>query len=289
MNYFLRTQTEIYEELELRMRNTENSRWSREEMYSAINAVVRRWNQRVRIPFLYTISGGWAGTSFTLALPDYIDPRFMRPRISTTANDEGVSLDTDYDTFIRMPGYEVEPDGDNGNTLRLNTIPYAAEGNILFWSPPGPVPTELGAVAADSTTSMTVTISEMNLPKCGYIKVNNEWIQYAGLTHSGSVATLSNLVRSVLGTTTATHNATDVVNWGLPVDRIDLYEHLFAQCAATLHQMFLTNAAPAEREHHQWNMRYAQQQADEFWSGYYSAYEPQLHIETRNQLTGLEH
>lgn len=287
MNYFLRTQSDLLEELEIRMRSTDNDRWSTAEMYVAINATIRRWAQRVRVPFLYTISGGWSGTSFTLSLPDYIDPRFIRPQISTEANDANVEIDSDYETYVDIPGYWVEP-STSGNVLRLNTIPYTADGRILFWAAPGHIPSSPGTVAADSTTSMTVTLTDMRLPLCGYIKVNSEWIQYAGMTTSGTVATLSNLIRGVNGTTTATQSNGDNVDWGVPVDRLDLYEQMMAQSSAVLYQMFLTDAAPAERDKFQWNMRYAQQQADEYWASYSSGYEPQLRITTRGMLTGLE-
>ena len=287
MNYYLRTQSDLLEELEIRMRSTSNDRWSTAELYVALNATIRRWARRVKVPFIYTITDGWTGTTFTLSLPDYIDPRFIRPQISTEANDENVDIVSDYETYVDVPGYSVEPSG-NSNVLRLNTIPYAADGRIIFWASPGHIPSSLGKVLADSTTSMTVTIADMRLPDVGYIKVGNEWIQYAGMTSSGTVATLSNLVRSIDGTTTATHAENAEVNWGVPADHMDLYEQMMSQSAAVLYMMFLTDAAPAERDKFQWNMRYAQQMADEYWASYTSAYQPQLRISTRGQLTGLE-
>lgn len=279
MDYFLRSRSDLLAELKIRMRDTTNARWSEGEMGVAINGAIRRWANRVRIPFLYTLTTGLTTSSWTVALPDFIDHRFFRPQVQSDAlSNYYTSLQVD--TWVDLNDYTVEPDGSGGRLLRVAGLLYDTDLRVIHWVAPGSVPADESVsspvVLLDSSTSMTVTTSENNLPECGFIKVNNEWIQYSGLADAGTTLTLSNLQRGIRGTTEATHSPDDTIDWGVCADRLDLFEQLFNQCAASLHQQFLAYASPQEREAHTFVMRYSQQLADEYWQSYASSYQPKL-------------
>ena len=279
MPFFLSTRTEILDELSIRVRDTADSRYTEPEKVYAINGAIRKWANRVLVPFTTTLSTGFTSSSFTVQVPAYVNPRWMRPQIETSALDY-YDIPASVDTWVDLPSYTVEPDGSGGHLIRSEGYLYTSDVRIIHWAAPGPVPITTSAsdpvVLVDSTTSMTVTTATNRLSECGFIKVNSEWIQYSGIADAGSTLTLSNLVRGVMGTTTATHDADDVVDWGVPMDRIDLLEQLFSQAEATLHQMFITYANETESSKHQFAMRYAQQMADEYWKSYSSSYDPKL-------------
>ena len=252
-------------------------------MGTAINSALRHWAGRVRVPFIYTLSTGLAAGSWTVDIPNFIDPRWMRPQIKTDAFTEAYWVTGTGDTWVNLPDYDIEPDGSGGSTLRIRGRQYSSDVRIIHWQIPGPLPIDESStspvVLLDSSTSMTVTSSENNLPECGFIKVNSEWIQYSGLADAGTTLTLSNLVRGVAGTTEATHDPDDTVDWGIGVDRLDMIDQLLHQCRALLHAQYLAYASPQEREQHTFTTRWEQQLADEMLKNYVSSFEPIMRID----------
>jgi hypothetical protein len=108
------------------------------------------------------------------------------------------------------------------------------------------------------------------------VKIEQEWLQYAGVTLGASTTTLNNLVRGCFDTTAAAHNTTTAVNFGVAVHRMDLYQQLYAHATAFLHGLYLTDAGVTEKEVHQWGIRYWQQMADDYWKTYTPARSPQF-------------
>ena len=286
MNYYLRSRSEILSELQIRVNDTADSRWSEKEKMTALNAAIRRWTDRLLIPFVYEPSTGLSSNSWTFDIPDYIDPRYMRPQIEQLGDENDYPyLYGKVDTWVNLLDYTVEPDGSGGFRLRTGGIRYDSDFRIVFWASPGPLPLDESStspvVLLDSTTSMTITTSENNMPRSGFVKIGNEWIQYAGLADGGTTITLSNLIRGIDGTTTATHAPDTTVDWGIAMDRADLIEQLINQATAIMHMQYLSQASPQEREAHTFITRYAQQAADEYWRSYHSAYEPIMKIDLR--------
>lgn len=291
-------QSDVIRELSDRMRVPGDDPWTTREMCRAINSAIRHWS-RVKIPYIYTITGGFSHNSFTVSLPDYIDHRFIRPQIKSTALDASVDFgDNTLETWVTLPGWAVEPNSAGGYTLRITGMPYTEEGRILFYQNPMELPVfdeDYPTLAGDidsSSTSLTVTTSSRAIAPVGYILVGGEWIQYAGIAGNAaeSTWTLSNLVRGVYNTSgvSQTHTSGDVVEWGLPADDVRLYEHLFAKAEAYMHRMLLTTGSPNEKEDHKWAMRYLDAEADGFWANYLPSWQPKLKIHTRTALTGLE-
>jgi len=111
----------------------------------------------------------------------------------------------------------------------------------------------------------------------GFIRIEDEYIQYAGVEYSGSDITLSNLVRSVVdGGDGDSHDGGTQVTWCIAATNPSLYTQLLNQARAHLHSYFLTAAPAQETEHHQWQMQWYQQQADGFWKGWVPARQPRI-------------
>lgn len=281
---YLRTQTALKNEISRMNRNTSESKWTDREVAIAMNQCLQMWADKVKLPFIYTIPSGWSSSTNTVDLPSYIDAAWIRPQILVT--NTGVSEnDTSLSTYVPMKGYEIEPNASGGWTLRIRQHAYSALGRVVYWMAPGRIPESSVVVDTDSSTSITLTTDEADMGRCGYVKINNEWIQYSGLDTDGSTVTLSNLVRGINGTTEATHATSDVVEWGIPVDKMGLYNQMVNQCAAILHTMSIMSDSTADRENHQFILRYSQQLADEFWRGYVSGYEPTITLDTREQMS----
>lgn len=294
----LKSHSDIVRELSDRMRVPGDDPWTTREMNRAINAALRQWS-RVKVPYIYSIPGGFTHNSFTVALPDYIDHRFIRPQIKSTALDASVDFgDNTLETWVTLPGWSVEPNSSGGYTIRIEGMPYTEDGRILFYQNPMELPvfdedypTLTGDVAADDT-SLTVSTDTRSVSPVGYVLVNGEWMQYAGLAGNAaeSTWTLSNLVRNVYftGSVSGTHTTGDTVEWGVPADDVRLYEQLFTKAEAYMHRMMLVNGSPNEKEDHKWAMRYLDAEADGFWSNYLPSWQPRLNIKTRTAFTGLE-
>jgi len=281
---YLRTQTALQNEISRMNRNQSESKWTEREILISMNQCLQMWSEKVKIPFVYTITDGWSSSTLTVDLPDYIDAAWVRPQMLVT-NTGVTESDVSLSTYVPMKGYEIEPNATGGWTLRIRQQAYSALGRIIYWMSPGRIPESLAVVATDSGTSITVTTDDGDMGRCGYVKINNEWIQYSGFATDGTTVTLSNLVRAMNGTTEATHSTSDVVEWGIPVDKMGLYNHMVNQCVATMHTMSIMSESTADRENHQFILRYSQQIADEFWRGYVCAYEPVMMLDTRGQMS----
>lgn len=296
---YIMAQSDIVEELSVRAEIDGESPWTTRQVYAALNGALRMWN-RVRIPYIYTITGGWSGTSFTVDLPEYIDHRYIRPQIRSTAVHPYVNLgDQTAITWIDLPGWTTEPSGVGGWTLRLTGLPYQDQGRIVFWNNPGPVPlmedgsfaTTTGDIDGDST-SVTVSTPVRTIHPVGYVLIEGEWIQYSGISGNAaeSTWTLSNLVRGLFNTSdvSRTHSSGAEVEWGVPADTVNLYEILMMQTRSNLHSMYLASGAPNETERHKWAMRYLDAQVSEMWNGYTPSWQPKMLLSTMDGLTALE-
>lgn len=267
------TQADLYTRIRERTRDTANRRWSQKEVYNAINDGLTRWSNRVFVPFLYTVTGGFTLGDYDYTLPWYISPP-VDVQIYRQHYVDGLPIQTNdgsMSTWVDFPAYRLEPDGSGGQVLRLEVVPYDTDARIVWWAQNGPVPATLATLNANisSTTATTCTFgSAPVIGPAGYVKIDDEWLAYAGYTQASSVTTLQNLVRGVNGTTAATHTSGATVYWGIAAHRPDLFNQMYHQAWANMHNLFLQDASPKEIEHHTFQLRFHQQMADEFWKNY---------------------
>lgn len=269
---YLRSQSQLLADVRARMRDAGKARWTDPEVYAGLNEGLLHWYRRVSIPHLYTIPGGWVSGTADYSLPAYIrghiDPQ-QRRYSSHWLQVSGISSEAD--TWVDVQGFTVEPNGSGGQTLRLDFSPATDDGRVIWWAYNGQLPTTiptLNAELSSSATSLTLASAVDDIDDAGYIRIGSEWLHYAGVTRGASTTTLSNLLRAVNNTTAATHSSGADVLWGVGAHRPDLYNQLYDYVRGYLHGLFLTNAAEAERAHHERLSLYYTQQADMYWRRY---------------------
>lgn len=267
---FLRAQSTLLADIEARLRDTANARWTEVELYRALSDALTRWSGRVSVPFIYELSGGWVNGTSVYALPDYMSRKIQPQRKVTTpyVNSGGASS---MEMWADVLGWDVEPDGTGGQELRLQwnegTEGATTEGRILWWGEQGPLPTTPTTVQTQITAASTSLIlgGIVDVGQSGYVYVDKEWIQYAGYTDNGTYTTLTNLVRGINNTTAATHNSAVSVYVGVAMPHRQLQEQLLHQAMANAFAYGLIDVNETERDRYERNMGYYQQLADEFW------------------------
>jgi hypothetical protein len=187
--------------------------------------------------------------------------------------------DTTATTWIDLPGYQVIPDGSGGLKIKLTTYPYNLDGQVLWWSRNGHVPTTPTTVSSTlnaGETNLNV-VGDIDIGESGWLKINAEWMSYAGVTRTGDAAfTITNLVRDLNGTVDAQHLVGTTVEWGIAADRGSLWRQLYDQISAYLHEYFLTDASARERDHHERQISFYQKRADVYWESYVPSFNPKL-------------
>lgn len=231
-----------------------------------MNQAIEEWSTRVKIDMVYVLPDGWNSTTYAYTLPPYIRPP-LRPqvRFDTQPNYGGGNTWTDLRSF----NLETNTDGDL--VLRIRLFPYdpnlTHEGRIVWYAVNSPLPVNAPALSSGisaSDTSLTVNAS-VDVADTGWVKVDSEWLCYAGVTRGASTTVLLNLQRGVDDTTAATHNSAAIVEWGIAAPTQALYKQLLHQTLSGLHHMFLTDASPQERDLHERMMLYHDNKASEGW------------------------
>lgn len=286
MDIILRTQTEVLDDIKNRVRDTNNDRWTSLEKSIALNDALLTWHGRVSIPHIYTISGGWVAGTYEYDLPDYIDANAMQPQMKNLVpwGYYGIRVDVEEsETWIDITGWTVEPTATNTRKLRFDISPYSVDARIIWWGRQGPLPSTIPTLSSDMTASdTTLTIgSTPTIHDYGWVKIDSEWIQYAGVTRGTSTTTLNNLVRAQNNTTAATHSNGANVTWGVAAHRQDLLQQLYDQARAYLHEMYLATAGEQERDLHERMVSYYQQKSDLYWRRYVPVKMPRIVIDRR--------
>lgn len=279
---FLKTQTELLQDMRRRMRDPDGARWPDYEVYTGINDCLLTWHNRVTIPHLYTVPGGWVAGQSDYTLPAYIrghlDPQ-QRRYSSNLPYILGVSSDAD--TWVDVQAFTVEPDGSGGQVLRFDFSPGSDDGRVIWWSHNGPVPLSaptLSATIDSDDTSLVLASAVSDIDQAGYIKIDSEWLHYSGVSYGASTTTLSNLLRGVNSTTAATHTSSTSVSWGVGCHRADLFGQLYNATRSFLHALFLTDAADSERTHHERQAMYYADMARGFWRSYVPNRKPKMRL-----------
>jgi len=263
-------------ELQARLRDSA-VRWTAIELYRSMSSAVTGWSRHVSIPFIYTLSGGWLTTTHEYTIPDYMGVRIQPQRRITTTDNINQWEDID--------GFSIEPDGSGGQKLRVDRIEGTSgattDARILWWGDQGPLPSTIPTIQTQleaAATSLILTGLADGIGQSGYIKVGNEWIQYAGYSHNGTYYTLTNLVRGINNTTDAVHASAVSVYFGIAYPVIALLEQLYNQAQANAHAYGLVDVNETERSRYEFNMRYFQQQADDFWRSWVPVIAPRRRI-----------
>jgi len=279
---FLKTQTELLQDMRRRMRDPDGARWPDYEVYTGINDALLTWHNRVTIPHLYTISGGWVAGTIEYTLPGYIhghiDPQ-QRRYSSPWPNVSGIGIEAT--TWVDVQAFTLEPDGSGGQKLRLEFAPSTDDGRIIWWSHNGPVPLTAPALNAQidsDDTSLVLSTAVTDIDQAGYIKIDSEWLHYSGVSYGASTTTLSNLLRGVNSTTATTHTSSTSVSWGVGCHRSDLFGQLYNATRSFLHALFLTDAADSERTHHERQAMYYADMARGFWRIYVPNRKPKMRL-----------
>jgi hypothetical protein len=271
----LRTQAEIRTNVKNRLRDSTSERWKTtpvDEVYMAMNEAIVNWGSRVRTPFVYTITNGLTPGTWDYSIPSYVvQPMDLQQRYWPGMQDWGINISSVSEMWIDVPAWELTPDGDGTQTLHLGAYPYAEDARIVYWPMQSPVPvatstTYLAAGGISSSSATTLTLdTAVVVADNGYVKIDEEWIQYRGTTNTSGVMTLDNLVRGIKNTTATTHDASTVVYWGIAVHDPALYQQLLYQTLATLHSLFVTAPSPTDTEHYMNQARMYMQLANEQW------------------------
>lgn len=262
---YLRTQDELLVEVRARLRDGGGDRWSTTEVWRNLNRALEGWHGRVSAPAVYVITGGWPTDEFEITLPDWIpdevQPQAQWPVDPLLPNDQNLSTWKDISKWL------VEPAEDGTRTLRLSVVPYNATARLLYHITNGPVPTTLPTINAElSSSATTVTLaSAINVAPVGYIKIDAEWLLYRGVTRGSATTTLENLVRAQYDTTAATHASGATAYWGVAAPNNLVYVQLLDQACAYMHELYLTDGSPKERDLHERMLSYYQSKADQFW------------------------
>lgn len=273
----LRSQLDVLNEIEALVQDASNTLWSEADIYRAINTGLNAWGNKVLFPRMYTIPGGFSPGVFEYPLPDYIGQHFV-PYIAvfTYTYPEG-ELE-----WLRLSGWSVEPGADGGRLLRIY-MPYQAHGRmvdakLIWYAENGPVPlptlpTLSGTLAADGASLTTSAAISSPIADVGWVKIDAEWISYAGVVRGASSTTLQNLERGLFGTAAASHSGAPTIYWGVAADDHRLWEQLYDSAIARLHYTLLHRGTQDDRLNHEKIMGYAQDRADRFWrrSGYVTA------------------
>jgi len=289
----LRSQSTLLAEMEARLRDTGNARYSEAEIYRGLSDALLRWEGRVFVPYTYTISGGWVNGSHEYALPAYIGERIQPQRriVVPYVTDDAPSYEF---VWADVLGWTVESDGAGGRYLRLEQNEGVAgatsDARILYWSENGPLPSTVPTLNTTITSATTTLVLSgiVDVGRAGYVRVENEWMQYVGRSDDGTRTSLLNVVRGVDGSTAAAHTASSsmYVYFGVALPNLRLLENLWHQALANVYAYSLTNVNETDRQRQEWNMRYLQQLADEFWPRWTPNLSPRLKLSRRS--TGWE-
>ena len=264
----LRSQSDELAELRRLIRDpsSASSRYTDGEIYDAINLALNDWIGRVQIPRYYDVD--FTTGTYEYTLPDYIDSSNLDVQFERSIWGLDTSGDAWVGVYTEASAWDVIPASDGGQTLVLYDSFGDSDARILWWGYNGNVPSTIPALETEidsDDTSLVLDDLVTGIGRCGYVKIDEEWIAYAGYTDDGSNTTLTNLVRGLDGTTAAAHTADSDVEWGIAVPESSLWNQLYNQVGVQLHLLPLTNAAPNEGEHHERILGFHENKVKEFW------------------------
>lgn len=264
----IRSQSDIYNSILPRQRDTSNARWSKTEIYNAINDSLDEWRNRVSYPVTYNLAS--FGNAYEYDIPYWMGENVELQQYVYTDELEQDVLDDGL--WQDVPAQHIEVSVDGTRTIVAPYLSTATNGRLVTWLTNGPLPN----ADIELTSNITASSDEIVLetastgyayPEAGHVKVGTEWMFYAGVDSSSypSSITLENVRRGQVGTTAATHSDGDAIEWGVFMTDGRLAEQLRNQVASKMHELFLTDASPHELDTHKWIMRWNQDKVRMFW------------------------
>ena len=270
MNLHVRSQYAIRTDILTMLDDTSNARWTDAQVYTAINQALSMWGGRVLIPHLYQPTDyAWDSGTFEYTLPSYIDEKYITPQMKRVIPYNGYPLVTDgTETWVDVPGFTVEPTTSNGRILRFESMPFAVDARILYWSDPNQIPTTaptLSATISDGTaTTFTLTGANYQVPGFGWYQCENE-IMGASFASRTTTTVLDSATRGQFSTYATSHTSGTAVYFCIAAPDERLFVQLYDQAMAILHRMRFGLAAPEERSVHGQMIQLYQSMADKFW------------------------
>lgn len=267
---YLRSQADLLTEIKVKVRHAGGTRWSDAEYYTALNEVLMTWGEKVKLPHVYTLSGGFVAGTYEYALPTYARPP-LYPELKRSIPYNNYIADSITSTWQDVPGYELISDGAGGQVLRLYSPPRTVLGQVGFYSPNSRVPTTIPTTSGSTASSATTMVigSAIDVDDVGYVKVESEYIAYYGVTRGASTTTLNNLVHGLYGSTAATHNSGTSVYWCVALDDLRLHAMLLDGWKAYLHAYYLQDGGTKEISRHEKALGLYEQKIANFWAGYH--------------------
>lgn len=251
MNLHLMTRTALIDRLRILLRDTGDERWSDTEFEAAINQALSTWIGRVSVPLVYS-------QQFTLDVYEYALPDYIRGVVHPQWQDDG-GVWHDY------TAYTMHTDGAGGFVLQMLENPGTYTGRLFHYFANGQLPMGAVTLGADLASDGTeAALSSADLPYQGYLKIGNEWLQFAGVER-GATGTVQNLVRGVYDTTAASHSSGAAVEFGIAMPELSLVDQMADQVAANLHRMYLSDGSAQDRAAHERMVAYHDARAERFW------------------------
>jgi hypothetical protein len=288
----LKTQSELRDEVEDYLNDSGNTLATAAQYYGALNRALSLWAGRVVFPHLYEFSFG--GGDFDYALPSYIRrPFYLLIRQSILGYPQASGDSDNSYTWQPFVSYDLQPNGTGGFDLHLHSYPYAESGRIVWLAEngrfPTTAPTTNGEISSTATSVVLTVTGAPPINDAGYIKINSEWMSYAGVTRTSSTAyTLSNLVRGLYGTVAATQATASAVSWGIGCDDERLWQQLYDRTGSFIHLLNMNKSTNEDKATNEKLYVALKDNADRFWrnEGYVSQRAPRL-VLTRGALGAM--
>jgi len=252
------------------MRDPNATRWTAAEYYAALNQVLMTWADKVKFERVYTITDGWQASVFEYTIPNYVRPPIFAEMLRTVPHYEYVISNPTTTRWQPVQGWDLVGNTTGGQALRLYAPPRNLEGRVAWYAPNSRVPTTIPTTNAqiDSDDTSVTLGAAVDCDEVGFIKINAEYISYAGVARDSATTTLQNLVRAVNGSTAATHNSSSSVYWCVAMDDMRLMKLLYDQWRSALHSFFIQDGGVHETGRHEKGMGYYDQMAMNFWPTY---------------------
>jgi hypothetical protein len=279
---YLRDQATILADVRARLRDGNSERWTDAEIYRCVNDALLTWHGRVSVPHVIDVAGGWQAGVYEYSLPNYCNAASVQPQMKVNSGYDYLNTYIgNADTWVDIPGWTIEPTANNGRKLRFDISPYSSEGRILWYGVNGPLPVTVPVVYGSVTTADEIIIlnGAIDCFDYGWVKVNNEWIQYRGMSREGLFTQLTGCVRSQNSGGVGAHGNGNSVYFCVAMPKLDLYRVLLDQTFVYMNEMYLSNAAPKETQHHQEMIGFYEARIKSFWRTWMPVRGPRIIID----------
>ena len=272
MRLHVRTLTDIKDDLDDTLEAAATN-WTPQRFRRALNRAIREISNKVLIPTTYTLATAWDADTFAYVLPAWIDTNALEAEWQSA---------TDPQNWHALHSFTIERGTDGLNYIRFQSAPFDATARLRYWHANGVAPITdplLNAQIAADATSLVTKTKVTGIEPEGFIRIEDEYIQYAGVTQGASTTTLSGLIRGVAATTAAIHAADAQINWAIAVDEPIVFTAIEYFTLTALHEMYLNESAARKKRHHQEMIAYYKNAADVIMKQYVPAVSPRFAID----------